>query len=108
MAGLELSPAAQHWLNVVLVWLGFGTAAGLLARTILPTRRPAGSLATLVLGVVGSALGLLALSFASGDRQFNPISPLGLLAATGGALVLLVIHSLAGRLRHREEEEHET
>ena len=46
----ELSPFAQTWLNVVLIWIGFGSLAGLLARAILPLAEPAGSLPTLTLG----------------------------------------------------------
>ena len=34
----ELSPVAQTWVNVVLIWVGFGSLAGLLARVILPLR----------------------------------------------------------------------
>ena len=36
MPELELSPAAQQWVNVVLIWVGFGTLSGLLAMLVLP------------------------------------------------------------------------
>lgn len=94
MPELELSPAAQHWVNVVLIWIGFGALAGLLARVVLPFRRSAGPVATLVVGVTGSALGLTAFSFLSEGRPPNPISPIGFLAATAGAFVLLLLYSL--------------
>lgn len=94
MPELELSPAAQHWVNVVLIWVGFGTLAGLLAKVILPVRQPAGSIPTLLLGIVGSMIGLLALSLFYGDRQLNPISPLGFLVATAGAFLLLIGYCL--------------
>jgi uncharacterized membrane protein YeaQ/YmgE (transglycosylase-associated protein family) len=94
MTDLELSESAQHWVNVVLIWVGFGTLAGLLARVILPVRQPAGSLPTLLLGVVGSVVGLLVLSLLMSDRHLNPISPLGFLAATAGAFVLLIVYRL--------------
>lgn len=90
MPGLDLSPSAQHWVNVVLIWVGFGALAGLLARAILPVRGPSGSVSSLLLGIVGSMVGLLALSLLLSDRQLNPISPLGFLAATAGAFLLLV------------------
>jgi uncharacterized membrane protein YeaQ/YmgE (transglycosylase-associated protein family) len=92
MPELELSHNAQHWVNVVLVWVGFGTLAGLLARVILPVRRPVGSISTLFLGIVGSLIGLLVLSLLLSDRQLNPISPLGFLAATAAAFVLLILY----------------
>jgi len=94
MTDLELSQSAQHWVNVVLIWVGFGTLAGLLARVILPVRQPAGSLPTLLLGIVGSVVGLLLLSLLMSDRNLNPISPLGFLAATAGAFVLLIAYRL--------------
>ena len=92
MSGIELTPTAQHWVNVVLIWVGFGTLAGLLARVILPAQQPSGPVLTLVLGIVGSLLGLLALSLLFGGRQLNPISPLGFLAATAAAFLLLVLY----------------
>jgi uncharacterized membrane protein YeaQ/YmgE (transglycosylase-associated protein family) len=83
---------AQHWVNVVLLWIGFGCLAGLLARMVLPLREPSGALATLTLGMTGSAVGLGVLSWALGDHLSNPISPLGFLAAAGGAFGLLLLY----------------
>ena len=90
MLELELSPSAQHWVNVVLIWVGFGTLAGLLARVILPVREPAGPVPTILLGIVGSMIGLLALSLVCGHGRMNPISPLGFLVAVAGAFLLLI------------------
>ena len=81
MPDLALSAAAQQWINVVLIWVGFGTLAGLLATVILPFRRPVGPFSCLVMGIVGSTIGLLGLSWLFPDRELNPISPLGFLAA---------------------------
>jgi len=92
MLEFELSESAQHWVNVVLIWVGFGTLAGLLALIILPVRRPSGPIAAMLLGIVGSMVGLLILSFAVGDHDFNPVSPLGFLAAVAGAFVLLILY----------------
>ena len=93
-----LSDAAQQWVNVVLIWIGFGTLAGLLARAILPGRDPAGAVATLVIGITGSTIGLLVLTFFYSrfweTEPANPISPLGLIAATGGAFLLLIAYRL--------------
>ena len=92
MPELELSQTAQHWLNVVLIWVGFGTLSGLLATLVLPTRQPSHPLGTLLIGALGSLIGLLALSWIFQGRQFNPISPLGFLAATAAAILLLIIY----------------
>ncbi len=92
MPQFELSPAAQQWTNVVLIWLGFGIVAGLLAKALIPGREPAGPVGTLVVGVMGSFVGPLGLSLAMGSSDFNPISPLGLLASVGGAGVLLLAY----------------
>jgi uncharacterized membrane protein YeaQ/YmgE (transglycosylase-associated protein family) len=87
---VELSPAAQQVVNVVLIWLGFGVLTGLLARALLPGREPRGLTGTLILGVMGSFLGPAAMSAVAGQRALNPIGPIGLLASVGGAMLLLV------------------
>jgi uncharacterized membrane protein YeaQ/YmgE (transglycosylase-associated protein family) len=91
MAAFQLSPEAQQVLNVVLIWIGFGTLAGLLAVVILPVRHPSGPIATLLLGIFGSVLGLFALTRICDDPQFNPIGPLGFFAATAGAFLLHIL-----------------
>jgi uncharacterized membrane protein YeaQ/YmgE (transglycosylase-associated protein family) len=95
---LPLSPDAQHWIYVVLVWVGFGALAGLLATVLFPLRRPAGPFWAVVLGIAGSTVGLLGLSWLFPGRALNPISPLGFLAATVGALALLAIYRLGAAL----------
>jgi uncharacterized membrane protein YeaQ/YmgE (transglycosylase-associated protein family) len=97
----ELSATAQHWVNVVLMWIGFGSLAGLLARIVLPLREPSGALATLTLGMTGSAVGLGILSWIFGGRPYNPISPLGFLAAASGAFGLLVLYCALQAIVHR-------
>ena len=91
MAELELSQLSQHWVNVVLLWVGFGTLAGLLARSLIPGREPAGAVGTVLIGIVGSAVGPLLLCHLLKRGEFNPISPLGFLAAVGGALAALLV-----------------
>jgi len=103
MPNITFSPAAQHWINVVLLWLGFGTLVGLLMTLLFPLRQPTGAFGAVVLGVGGSALGLLALSRIFPHQQFNPISPLGFLAATIGAFVLLILYRLGCMLFSKHE-----
>jgi uncharacterized membrane protein YeaQ/YmgE (transglycosylase-associated protein family) len=103
---LEFSQLAQHWFGVVLIWIGLGSLAGLLARLVVPVREPSGPLPTLALGIAGSAVGLAALSWSLGNRPLDPISPLGFFAAGGGAVVLLVlyqiVHALAAKRADRD------
>ena len=87
MSESALSPAAQQWIYVVLVWVGFGTLAGLLATVLFPLRRFITPFTAMVIGIVGSTVGLLGLSWLFPGRPLNPISPLGFLAATIGAFV---------------------
>jgi uncharacterized membrane protein YeaQ/YmgE (transglycosylase-associated protein family) len=94
MLDFALSPAASQWINVVLIWVGFGTLVGLLAAVIFPFRRPAGPFWAVATGIIGSTVGLLGLSWLFPDRELNPISPLGFLAATLGAFVLLVLYRI--------------
>jgi uncharacterized membrane protein YeaQ/YmgE (transglycosylase-associated protein family) len=103
----ELSPAVQTWLQVILVWIGFGSLAGLLARMLLPFREPSSPLAPLTLGISGSAVGLGALSWLQGGGPSNPISLAGFLAATGGAIGLLLIYHVLRFTVHREKKPEE-
>ena len=104
MSELAFSPVAQHWINVVLIWVGFGTLAGLLATVLFPFRRAIGPFLAMVMGILGSTIGLLGLSWLFPDRQINPISPLGFLAATLGAFVLIVLYRLGGMCFARRED----
>ena len=99
-----LSPAAQHWLHVALIWIGFGSLAGLLARAVFPARQPIGPAATMAVGIVGSAVGLLVLSLFGGEG-LHPIGPVGFLAATGGAFVLLIVYRLAVAYSAKREQD---
>jgi uncharacterized membrane protein YeaQ/YmgE (transglycosylase-associated protein family) len=92
MPELELSQTAQQWVNVVLIWIGFGTLSGLLAMLILPMRQSANPLGALFFGILGSLIGLLVLSWILKDQKFNPISPLGFIAATAAAMILLILY----------------
>jgi len=105
MGELELSHTAQQWFNIVLIWIGFGTLAGLLAKILLPAREPGSALHVMTLGIVGSVIGPLALSYILGQKTLNPLSPLGLLSAAGGALVLMIIYRIVLSFRESEDSD---
>lgn len=97
MSELELSHAAQQWVNIILIWVGFGTLAGLFAMLIVPVRQPSHPAATLILGISGSMLGLWGLSWLLQGKKFNPISPIGFLAAIVGSFLLLIAYRVCCR-----------
>jgi len=105
MLDFALSPAAEQWIKVVLIWVGFGTLVGLLATVIFPFRRPAAPFWAVATGIVGSTVGLLGLSWLFPDHELNPISPLGFLAATVGAFVLLTLYRLGYALFGKPESD---
>jgi uncharacterized membrane protein YeaQ/YmgE (transglycosylase-associated protein family) len=105
MPDATFTQAAADWSHTALIWIGFGTLAGMLAKTIMPGRDPGGPIATLMMGIVGTCLGLGLLSYFSGGQRITPISPLGFVVATGGAAVLLFFHRLLGGYFFTEQGE---
>jgi uncharacterized membrane protein YeaQ/YmgE (transglycosylase-associated protein family) len=100
MSELQLSPEIQEWVDVILIWVGFGTLVGLLAKAVMPGRDPGGAVATLAMGVGGTVVGCGALTYFSGQRV-TPVGPIGFIIATAGAFVLLFFYRLlSGRFFH--------
>ena len=95
-ANAEIAQLTQVWANTILVWIGFGTIVGLLAKAIMPGRDPGGAVATLAMGVGGTVIGCGVVSFFYGDQIITPISPLGLCVATAGAFLILFFYRLLG------------
>ena len=84
----------QQWANDILVWIGFGTLVGLLAKAIMPGKDPGGAVATLAMGIGGTVIGCGTLSYFYEGQRVTPISPLGLLVAIGGAFIILFFYRL--------------
>jgi uncharacterized membrane protein YeaQ/YmgE (transglycosylase-associated protein family) len=93
-ADAALQQILEQWANDVLVWIGFGTLVGLMAKAIMPGRDPGGSIATLLMGIGGAIVGCGTLTFFYEGQRVTPISPIGFLVATGGAFVLLFFYRL--------------
>lgn len=102
MDGVEFTEVATRWANDILIWVGFGTIVGLLAKAIMPGRDPGGTVATLAMGIGGSVIGCGVLAYFIEGHRVTPISPMGLLVATGGAFVLLFFYRLLGGHWFRE------
>src|SRR5437868_364340 len=94
MAAGTLAEIVQQWAHLFLMWVGFGTLAGLLAKAIMPGRDPGGAVMTLLMGIGGTIIGDGVLMFFFQEYHVTPISFLGFLAATAGAFILLVFHRL--------------
>jgi uncharacterized membrane protein YeaQ/YmgE (transglycosylase-associated protein family) len=93
MENFQLNEQVGLWANDILVWIGFGTLVGLLAKAIMPGRDPGGAVATLSMGIGGTVIGCGTLSYFFGQRV-TPLSPIGLVVATAGAFVLLAFYRL--------------
>ncbi len=94
--GMVLNDSFQQLLNDVLVWIGFGTVVGLLAKGIMPGRDPGGAIATVLMGIGGTILGCGVVSYFHDGQRVVPISPLGMLVATLGSLLILFFYKLLG------------
>jgi len=92
--GLMLNDSAQHLVNDVLVWVGFGTLVGLLAKGIMPGRDPGGAIATVMMGIGGTITGCGVLSYFNAGQRVVPVSPMGMLVGTGGTLIILFFYKL--------------
>ena len=93
---VELADYMQQLANDILVWVGFGTIVGLLAKAIMPGRDPGGAVATLAMGIGGTVIGCGVVSYFYDGRRVTPISPMGLAVATLGAFIILFFYRLLG------------
>jgi uncharacterized membrane protein YeaQ/YmgE (transglycosylase-associated protein family) len=90
----QAATTVAEWMNDILVWIGFGTIVGLIAKGIMPGKDPGGSLATLFTGIGGTIIGCGTYSFFSGGTRVTPISATGALVAIAGALSILFFYKM--------------
>ena len=107
MESLQFPETIQHWANDVLVWVGFGTIVGLLAKAIMPGHDPGGAVATMMLGIAGSIVGCGTLLFFVEGARITPISPPGFAAATAGGFILLFVYRMLSGSLFTESEDGE-
>src|SRR5258708_13315044 len=74
--GVVLNDTAQHLVNDILVWIGFGTVIGLLAKGIMPGRDPGGAIATVLMGIGGTVMGCGVLRYFNHAAPPRPATPL--------------------------------
>jgi uncharacterized membrane protein YeaQ/YmgE (transglycosylase-associated protein family) len=96
VADLTVVEQASHLANDFLVWVGFGTLAGLTAKALMPGKDPGGALTTLLMGIGGSVIGCGVLMFCLNGQRVTPISTIGFIVATAGAFILLGFARLLG------------
>lgn len=89
---MELSAAAQAWVHLILVWVGFGAIVGFAAVMFLPAGSPSGLFGNLVIGVTGSCVGPVAFVLFVKPQQFHPMSPVGFAVAIFASIVLLILY----------------
>ena len=92
--GVMLNDSTQQLVNDVLVWVGFGTIVGLLAKGIMPGRDPGGAIATVIIGIGGTIMGCGVVSYFNQGQRIVPISPMGMLVGLCGTLIILFFYKL--------------
>ena len=96
ISAIQFPEQVQQIANDILVWIGFGTVVGLLAKAIMPGRDPGGAVATLAMGIGGVIIGCGVVSYFYDGPRVTPISPLGMVVATAGAFIILFFYRLLG------------
>ena len=81
-----------------LGWIFIGVVAGVLGKLIMPGKDPGGFIVTILLGIAGA---LLAGFIGRAIGFYHPGDNAGWIAATVGAIVLLVLYRLVMRSRTR-------
>lgn len=94
MVDAQFAEILSQSANELLVWVGFGTLVGLAAKALMPGRDPGGTVATVMMGIAGCVIGCGVLLFFRDGARVTPVSPLGFVAGTAGAFVLLFFYRL--------------
>ncbi len=101
---VEFTPGVEAWATDILVWIGYGTVVGLLAKAVMPGKDPGGALATLAMGIAGVIIGCGVWSLIGNVERITPISPPGLFAGTAGAFVILLFYRVLGGYWYEEPD----
>ena len=82
--------------NLALTWIGFGTVVGLVAKAVMPGRDPGGAIATVLMGIAGTLIGCASLQYFSGNDPVKPVSLVGFIVGSAGALMILALYKVLG------------
>lgn len=82
----------------ILSWIFLGLIAGALAKFIMPGKDPGGFIVTILIGIAGGVIGGFLGSFI-GLGKIESFDLGGILIATVGAILLLVIYRLIKKNR---------
>jgi uncharacterized membrane protein YeaQ/YmgE (transglycosylase-associated protein family) len=74
----------------ILLWLLFGAIVGWLASIVMTTNRRMGLIANIIIGLVGSALGMWLMDI-FGFGRVDTFSLAGMLVSVGGAALLIAL-----------------
>lgn len=74
----------------IIIWLLFGAIVGWLASILMKTNRRMGLIANIVVGLVGSALGMWLMGVL-GLGSANAFTLTGFIVSVGGAAILIAI-----------------
>jgi uncharacterized membrane protein YeaQ/YmgE (transglycosylase-associated protein family) len=77
----------------IVSWIVLGLVAGVLAKFLLPGRDPGGLIITILLGIGGAFVGGW-IGTRLGIASFDGLTLNGVLVATGGSIVLLLLYRL--------------
>ena len=80
----------------IISWIFLGLIAGALAKFLVPGRDPGGFIVTILIGIVGAILGGFLGSFI-GLGRVESFDLGGIVVATLGAIILLVLYRLFRR-----------
>jgi len=74
----------------ILLWLLFGAVVGWIASIVMTTNRRMGLVANIIIGLVGSALGMWLMDI-FGFGRVDTFSLAGMLVSVGGAALLIAV-----------------
>ncbi len=77
----------------ILSWILLGLVAGALAKFLMPGKDPGGIIVTILIGIAGAFVGGFLGSLA-GIGSVTAFDLAGILVATAGAIILLIIYRL--------------
>jgi uncharacterized membrane protein YeaQ/YmgE (transglycosylase-associated protein family) len=110
---VQLPESARSGVEYVVVWIGFSTIVGLLAKGIMFGKARTATSVTIILGWLGTIIGWSiasiytdVLSNIKGDWKQKLLTPATFLIAVFGALILLFFHKLlSGRFGVEKEKD---